>query len=67
MLEEATKNAEAAAQEFAKSSKSKVGRIRRASQGVFSILPRIQTPDASEAQQIEKQVRVVSTIEYWLE
>lgn len=67
MLEEATKNAEAAAQEFAKSSNSKVGRIRRASQGVFSILPRVQTPDASETQQIDKQVRVVSTIEYWLE
>lgn len=67
MLEEATKNAAAAAAEFAKSSNSKVGRIRRASQGVFTILPREQTMTAAEMQQIEKQVRVVSTIEYWLE
>ena len=50
MLEEATKNAAAAAAEFAKSSDSRVGRIRRASQGVFSILPLEQTPDVSETQ-----------------
>ena len=67
MLEEATKNAAAAAAEFAKSSDSRVGRIRRASQGVFSILPLEQTPDVSENQSINKKVRVVSTIEYWLE
>lgn len=67
MLEEATKNAAAAAAEFAKSSDSKVGRIKRASQGVFSILPREQRPDASESQSIDKTIRVVSTIEYWLE
>ncbi len=67
MLEEATKNAAAAAAEFAKSSDSRVGRIRRASQGVFSILPREQAPGDSETQAINKTVRVVSTIEYWLE
>lgn len=67
MLEEATKNAEASAQEFAKSSDSKVGKIRRANQGVFSILPSEQTMNASEMTQINKKVRVVSTIEYWLE
>ncbi len=67
MLEEATKNAAAAAEEFAKASASKVGRIRRASQGVFSILPREQGPNEQEAQSINKTVRVVSTIEYWLE
>lgn len=67
MLEEATKNAAAAAAEFAKSSNSRVGRIKRASQGVFSILPREQRPDASETQSIDKTIRVVSTIEYWLE
>lgn len=67
MLEEATKNAEASAQEFAKSSDSKVGKIRRANQGVFSILPAEQTMNASEMTQINKKVRVVSTIEYWLQ
>ncbi len=67
MLEEATKNAAAAAAEFAKSSDSKVGRIRRASQGVFAIMPKVEAPDISESQSIAKKVRVVSTIEYWLE
>ncbi len=67
MLEEATKNAELAAAEFAKSSNSRVGKIRRASQGVFSILPRVQTMNSAEINQINKKVRVVSTIEYWLE
>lgn len=67
MLREATKNAREAAYEFAKSSGSKVGKIRRANQGVFSILPREQAFGNSESQQIEKTVRVVSTIEYWLE
>lgn len=67
MLEEATKNATAAAQEFAKSSDSQVGKIRRAQQGVFSILPREQTNNAVETAQIDKKVRVVSTVEFWLE
>jgi len=67
MLEQATKNAKEAAAEFAKSSGSQVGKIRRANQGVFSILPREQTSNTFESQQIDKTVRVVSTIEYWLE
>ena len=64
MLTEATKNAKEAAMRFAESSKSKVGHIKYANQGMFSILPREQT--SSETQQIEKTVRVVSTVEYWL-
>lgn len=67
MLEQATINAKKAAAEFAKSSGSHVGKIHRANQGVFSILPREQTANSFEAQQIEKTIRVVSTIEYWLE
>ena len=67
MLEEATKNAEAAANEFAKSSNTKVGKIRKANQGVFSILPREQTANAMEMNSIEKKVRVVSTVEYYLD
>lgn len=66
MLEEATKNARQAAEEFAKSSGSEVGKIRRASQGVFSIQPLIATPDAVESYQINKKIRVVSTVEFWL-
>lgn len=67
MLEQATINAKKAAAEFAKSSGNRVGKIHRANQGVFSILPREQTANSFEAQQIEKTIRVVSTIEYWLE
>ncbi len=67
MLEESTRNAKQAAEEFAKSSDSKVGKIKTANQGVFSILPREQTPGASESAQINKTVRVVSTIVYYLE
>ena len=66
MLELATKNAHQAALEFAKSSDSKVGKIHSANQGVFSILPR-DNANASESQQINKKVRVVATVEYFLE
>ena len=66
MLTEATKNAKEAARQFAQSSNSKVGHIKYANQGMFTILPREQTSSATESQQIDKKVRVVSTIEYWL-
>lgn len=66
MLEMATKNARQAALEFAKSSDSKVGKIHSANQGVFSILPR-DNSNAVESQQINKKVRVVATVEYFLE
>lgn len=66
MLEQSTVNAREAALEFARSSGSKVGKIHSASQGVFSILSR-DDPNAYEASQIDKKVRVVSTVEYLLE
>lgn len=66
MLTEATKNAKEAAAQFAQSSNSRVGHIKYANQGMFTILPREQTLSATESQQIDKKVRVVSTIEYWL-
>lgn len=66
MLELATKNARQAALEFAKSSDSRVGKIHSANQGVFSILPR-DNANAPESQQINKKVRVVATVEYFLE
>ena len=67
MLKQATQNARQAADEFAANSNSKVGKIRFANQGVFSILPREEIPDQSEREQINKKVRVVSTVEYYLE
>lgn len=66
MLKEATLNAKAAADEFAVNSASQVGRIRTANQGVFSITGREQLPDQQESAQINKKVRVVSTVEYYL-
>ncbi len=67
MLKQATINAKAAADEFANNSGSKVGKIRKANQGVFSITAREQAQDQYEGNQIDKKVRVVSTVEYFLE
>jgi len=67
MLKQATQNARQAADEFAQNSNSKVGKIRSANQGVFSILPREDIPEQTEREQINKKVRVVSTVEYYLD
>lgn len=67
MLGEANVNAREAASQFAKESKAKVGGIRRASQGVFEILARDRAPGIAEQNQIEKTLRVVSTVEYMLD
>lgn len=66
MLAEANVNARTAAQQFAKESHSRVGGIRRASQGVFEILPRDQAPGIMEGSQLQKSLRVVSTVDYFL-
>ena len=61
MIEEATKNAREAAEKFAKDSESKLGKIKQANQGQFSISDRdANTPYL-------KNVRVVTTIAYSLE
>lgn len=60
MVAEATQNGRATAQKFAEDSKSKLGKIRNASQGQFSISDRdSNTPYI-------KVVRVVTTIQYSL-
>lgn len=66
MLAEANVNARTAADQFAKESKAHVGGIRRASQGIFEIMARDRAPGISEESQIEKTLRVVSTVEYML-
>jgi hypothetical protein len=66
MIAEATAEARRAAEQFAKDSKSRLAGIRRASQGVFVILPRDEAPGITEPSQIVKTVRVVSTVEYRL-
>lgn len=61
MIEEATKNAREAADKFAEDSDSELGKIKRASQGQFSIDNRdANTPYI-------KRIRVVTTIDYSLE
>ena len=67
MLAESTANARKAAQQFAQESGARVGAIRRASQGVFEILPRDQAPGIGEGSEIQKTLRVVSTVEYYLQ
>jgi hypothetical protein len=60
MIEAATRNARQVATRFAQDSDSRLGKIRRASQGQFSIDDRdSNTPHI-------KKVRVVSTVEYYL-
>ena len=60
MIEEVTKNARLSALKFSEDSQSKLGKIKTASQGQFSIDSRdTYTPYI-------KKVRVVSTIEYYL-
>lgn len=67
MIAEATASAREGAEQFAADSRSELGPIRRANQGVFVILPRDQAPGTSEENQLDKTLRVVSTIEYYLE
>jgi len=66
MIAEATASAREAAEQFAIDSKAALGGIRTASQGVFVILPRDQAEGVQEQQQLEKIVRVVSTVDYFL-
>jgi uncharacterized protein len=66
MIGEATARARESAEQFARDSRSGIGGIRRASQGIFEILPRDQAEGITEASQIVKTVRVVSTIDYAL-
>ncbi|WP_432210319.1 SIMPL domain-containing protein [Marinobacter alkaliphilus] len=67
MIAEATAAAREAAQQFARDANASVGGLRRANQGVFQILARDQAPGISEQQQPVKTVRVVSTVDYYLE
>ena len=60
MIEEATKNAREAAEKFAKDSNSRLGKIRTANQGTFTIESRdSNTPYI-------KKVRVVTSVTYYL-
>jgi hypothetical protein len=74
MISEATRNARAAAERFATDSGSKVGAIRQATQGIFSILAANSGGDTGQQgygnnedeTSIMKTVRVVTSVEYYL-
>ena len=78
MITEATRNARAAADRFAADSGAKVGGIRQANQGVFAISAADQGSDTSDPgdyggsggnadASLMKTVRVVTTVQYYLE
>jgi uncharacterized protein len=77
MITEATRNARAAAGRFASDSGSKVGAIRQANQGVFSILAANYGSDTGEPglgaemfsanSSLMKTVRVVTSVQYYLD
>jgi hypothetical protein len=74
MITEATRNARAAADRFASDSNSRVGSIRQANQGVFSILAANSGGDTGEpgtegfdaATSLMKTVCVVTSVQYYL-
>lgn len=66
MLTEATKRAREAADKFASESGAKVGDIQSANQGVIEITPAIEIPNDRPEKQLNKKVRVVTTITYFL-
>ncbi len=61
MIKEATANARIAAEQFAQDSKTRVGAIRRATQGVLEI------EDRDTASPERKVLRVVTTVEFFME
>lgn len=73
MMAEATRNARTAAAQFAADSGSRVGAIRRASQGLFTISDRDRAAEQEAggggpgASDIWKRVRVVVTVDYLLD
>ena len=66
MIDEATSNAKKSADQFAKNSNTKIGKIKNANQGIFSITGRNKSDFENESYQKDKEVRVVSTFEYYL-
>lgn len=67
MIAEATKSARQGAERFAADSGSRVGAIRRANQGVFTIGAAAGVAIGPPESAIDKRVRVVSTLQFYLE
>ena len=66
LIRQATERAKVAADEFAQTSGSRVGGIRRANQGVIVILARDESPFEGEYQSVDKRIRAVTTVDYFL-
>jgi hypothetical protein len=66
LLAEATKAALRSAEEFAQNSGAKVGGIKRASQGIISLIPYNRVNDSEEFFR-DKIARVVTSIDYYIE
>ena len=67
MLDRAVKNAYEAANTFTSQTNSKLGKIRNASQGLFTIVDANSTEDYEKTRSIQKRVRVVVAVDYFLE
>ncbi|MBT3448665.1 MAG: SIMPL domain-containing protein [Bacteroidetes Order II. Incertae sedis bacterium] len=67
MIAEATASAREAASRFAADSDSRLGNIRRANQGIFVVLARDAAAGIPENSQLNKTIRVVATVEYFLD
>lgn len=67
LIRRATEAARTAAEEFAQMSGGAVGTIRRANQGVIVILPRDGSPDSYEPRVVDKRIRAVATVDYYLQ
>ena len=74
MLSEATRNAKVAAEEFTKESQTQLGKLRKANQGLFTILDRDEFTDGGNGggylngtSDLFKKVRVVISAEYSIE
>ena len=65
MLDEATSNAKIAGMSFAKNAESQLGSIKRARQGVFIISDANSNYDSGMS--VMKKVRIVTTVDYFLE
>lgn len=67
MIAAATRDARRAAEQFAKDSGAKVGAIKSASQGYFSITARDGDSEGSAGASPQQKVRVVTTIDFYLD
>ncbi|MEM8920640.1 MAG: SIMPL domain-containing protein, partial [Pseudomonadota bacterium] len=67
MIAEATQDARSAGEQFANDSGATLGGIKTANQGYFSVSGRDEIPGVGPEQQINKKVRVVTTVTYYLD